>query len=63
MLVRIANREDLDQTASKLSDLGLRSLSKFFGRQLVLEILELLPYSQMSDLINILILKVYLPIN
>ena len=37
MLVRIANREDPNQTAS--SDLGLRSLF-LFGRQLVFGILE-----------------------
>ena len=38
MLVRKANREDPSQ-----SDLGLRCLSRFFGRQLVFEILEHLP--------------------
>ena len=44
MLVRIANREDIDLTASQ-SDLGLLYLSTPFGRQLVFEILEHLPYS------------------
>ena len=42
MLVRRANREGPDQTASleKQSDLGLSCLSRYFGRQLVFEILE-----------------------
>ena len=31
MLVRIANREDTDQTASKQSDLGLHCLSNIIG--------------------------------
>ena len=40
ILVRIANREDADQTASsEQSDLGLRCLSRTFW-QLVFEILE-----------------------
>ena len=43
MLVRIANGEDPDQTAS--SDLGLHCLPvPFFDRQQVFEILECLPY-------------------
>ena len=36
MLVRIANREDLDQTAS--SDRGLLCLSMYFSRQQVFEL-------------------------
>ena len=39
MLVRKANREDPD----KPSDLSLQCLSRHFGRQLLLEILEHLP--------------------
>ena len=41
MVVRIANREDPDQTAfQKQSDLGLQCLSGPFSRQLLFEILE-----------------------
>ena len=43
MLVRIANREDPDQT--KQSDLSLHCLSRPFGRQLLLKILEHLTYT------------------
>ena len=43
MLVRKANREDPDQT--KQSDLSLHCLSRPFGRQLLLEILEHLTYT------------------
>ena len=39
MLVRIANREDPDQTAEQ-SDLGLPCLSRHFGRKILFEILE-----------------------
>ena len=41
LLVRIANREDPDQTAS---DLGLCCLFVLLGRQLVFDILGHLPY-------------------
>ena len=43
MVVRIANREDPDQTASSeaVSDLGLCRLSRFLGRQLLFEIFVL----------------------
>ena len=43
MVVRIANREDPDQTASTeaVSDLGLCRLSRFLGRQLLFEIFVL----------------------
>ena len=41
MLVRIANRGDPDQTASRSA---LFVWLGFFGRQLVFEILEHLPY-------------------
>ena len=52
VLVRIANGEDPDQTASseavwsvkKQSDLGLPCLSKPLSLQLVFEILNYLPY-------------------
>ena len=46
MLVRMANREDPDQTASSdCSDLVLHCFSRiFFAMQLVFEILEHLPY-------------------
>ena len=43
MLVRIANREDPDQT--KQFDLSLHCLSRPFGRQLLLKILEHLTYT------------------
>ena len=43
MVVRIASREDPDQCVKKQSDLGLRRLSKLFGRHLVFDILEHLP--------------------
>ena len=44
MLVRIANREDPDQTASqKQSDLCLHCLSRLSGSQLVFLVLENLP--------------------
>ena len=43
MLVRIANREDPDQTLNKQSDLGLCCLASLFGRYLVFEFLEPLP--------------------
>ena len=47
ILVGITNREDPDQTASsKQSDLGLPCLSRSFGLQLVLKILEYLPYEK-----------------
>ena len=44
--VRIANREDPDQTASSEAVWSGSALfvKTFFGRQLVLEILEHLPY-------------------
>ena len=47
MLVRIANREDPDQTASKEAVCSGSTLFAyaFFGRQLVFEILEHLLYS------------------
>ena len=38
MLVRMANREDPDETAS--SDLGLSCLSRPFSRKLVFKILD-----------------------
>ena len=40
MLVRIANREGSDQTASYQSDLGLHCLSRPFWKHLVFEISE-----------------------
>ena len=42
LLVRLANREDPEETASADYDLGLHCLSRF-GRQLVFEILEHFP--------------------
>ena len=42
MHVRIANKQNHDQTATKQSDLGPHCLSSHFGRQLVFEILEYL---------------------
>ena len=45
MPIRIANREDPDQTAlQKQSDLGLHCLSRPFWQEIVFEILEHLPY-------------------
>ena len=44
MLIRMANRQDPDQTASEQSDLGLPCLSRLLSRQLVFEILEHLQY-------------------
>ena len=53
MLVRIANREDPDQTASASSEaVWSRStlfVYSFFGRQLVFKILEHLPHLQKSQ--------------
>ena len=40
MLIRMANRQDPDQTASEQSDLGLPCLSRLLSRQLVFDILE-----------------------
>ena len=48
MLVQKANRETFSD--QKQSDLGLHCLSKHFGRQLVFEILEHLPYTFQNNL-------------
>ena len=45
MLVRIANREDPDQTASSVGSGSALFVYTFFARQLVFGILEHLPYT------------------
>ena len=52
MLVRIANREEPDQTAS--SEVCAAECLGLFGRQLVFKILEHLPYST-----KLMILKIF----
>ena len=46
MLVRVANREDADQTASSEAVWVCPVCLGLFGRQLVFKILEHLPYKQ-----------------